>query len=401
MKTRGILFIMASVVSILILLGGASGYAGEVRGITKDTIRIGAMIDLTGPAAGTGVFIAEAVRNYFDYVNSQGGINGRKLKVIIEDDRYSIPVTLAAFKKLVFRDKVFGLIGPTSTGGITSLFRHIEKENIPIMGIPVSEIAYIPPKRYIFGHCISTDDVKAIYHYILNVRKAKDPKIAIIFPDTEYGKQGRDPAREMSQKFGLKLHEEILAMGALDATSQVLGLKRAKPDYIIFHGPPASAAAVMRDSGKFGLSVKLFISTFYATDDLTVKLAKKASENFIGTSHLCTWYDKSPGAAKLRNITLKLRPGTEKPFRTRSYTIGWLLALIMTEGMKRAGTDLNSESMVEALESIKSLDTKGLCGPVTYSPNDRYGMKYTRLYKADVENNAIVPFTNWIRYLDK
>ena len=232
----------------------------------------------------------------------------------------------------------------------------------------------------------------------MQVLKAKAPKIAIVYPDVEFGKYGRDAAREMSLKFSLKLYEEILAIGALDATSQILNLKRVKPDYIILHGPPSFAAVVMRDARKFGLSVKSFISTVWAIDEVTVKLAKKAAENLIGTSYLCTWYDKSPGAAEMREITLRLRPGKEKPFRIRLYTLGWVMALIMTEGVERAGKGLNSESMVESLESIKSLDTKGLCGPVSYGPNERYGMRYVKFYKTDIENNAIVPFTDWIRY---
>ncbi|MFH1625272.1 MAG: ABC transporter substrate-binding protein [Pseudomonadota bacterium] len=298
-----------SVVIIMLLLGGIPSHAEEVRGVTKDTVKIGHLIDMTGPTAGTVRFIPEAVRNYFQYINSEGGINGRQVKVIFEDDRYSIPAALAAFKKLVYRDKVFALIGAGSTGGTTSLLRHIAKEKIPMFNYPVSEIIYIPPKRYVFGQGLtSEDEVRTIYHYILNVLGDKTPKIAIVYPDVEFGKYGRDTARERSRKFGLKLYEEILSIGALDATSQVLSLKRVKPDYIILHGPPAFAGAVMRDARKFGLSVKLFMATYFAADDVTVRMVGKAAEKFIGTSNVCTWYDKSPGAAKMRDITQKLRP---------------------------------------------------------------------------------------------
>ena len=400
MITRRVLSAIFAAISILLFAGSIHVYAGEVRGVTKDTIRMGHISDMTGPTASTERFLAEGVRNYSQYVNNKGGINGRKLKVIFEDDRYNIPAALAAFKKLVYRDKIFAFIGAGSTGGTTSLFRHIAKEKTPMFNYPVSDIVYLPPKRYVFGHGLtSQDEVRTIYHYILNVLKVKDPKIAVIYPDTEYGKYGRDTARERSKKFGLKLIEEILAIGSLDATSQVLSLKRAKPDYIILHGPPSFAAALMRDARKFGLPVKLFIATYFGADDVTVKMAKKAAKNFLGTSNVCTWYDKSPGAEKMRGITKKLHPKVPDSHYARLYTLGWLAAVVMTEGMERAGTNLNSESMVEALESIKALDTKGLCGPISFGPNDRQGMKYTKFFKADVENNAIVPITDWIKYV--
>ena len=402
MKTRGILFVIASVVLFLVFLGGASGYAGKVRGITDNSIIMGNSCDMTGPTANATRFLTEGVRIYFEYINSEGGINGRKFKVVFEDDRYSVPAALAAFKKLVYRDGVFAIIGPQSTGGVTSLFRYVQKEKVPLFTGATSELIYIPPKRYVFGHGVSSrDEVRMIYRYILQVLKAKDPKIAIVYPDVEFGKYGRDAAIEMSSEFSLKFYNEILAIGSLDATSQILNLKRVKPDHIILHGPPSFAAVVMRDARKFGLTTKFFIGTSFAIDDVTVRMVGKTSENFIGTNHVSTWYDKSPGAAELRKITLRLRPGTDKPFRGKLYTYGWLAALIMTEGMKRAGKDLNSESMVKSLESIKSLDTKELFGPISFGPNDRQGTRYTRFYKADVENNAIVPFTDWIKFLNK
>lgn len=400
MRKHSLLITAPIVFLLLVLFMSAPSYGGEVRGVTSDTIRMGHIADMTGPTADTEKFLAEGVKNYFQYVNSEGGINGRKVKVIFEDDRYSVPGALAAFKKLVYRDGIFALIGAGSTGGTTSLFRHIAKEKTPMFNYPVSDIIYIPPKRYIFGHGLtSQDEVRTIYHYILNVLNDKNPKIAIVYPDTEYGKYGRDAARERSKKFGLKLHEEVLSIGALDATSQVLTLKRVSPDYIILHGPPAFAGAVMRDGKKLGLSVKLFIATYFAADDVTVRMAGRASEKFIGTSNVCTWYDKSPGAERMRGITQKLNPDIPGSHYGRLYTLGWLAAVVMTEGMKRAGNDLNSESMVEALESINDLDTKGLCGPIGFGPGDRQGMKYTKFFKADVENKAIVPITDWIRYV--
>ena len=119
---------------------------------------MGNSYDMTGPTANATRFLTEGVRIYFEYINSEGGINGRKLKVVFEDDRYSVPAALAVFKKLVYRDGIFAIIGPQATGGVTSLFRYIAKEKTPLFTGAASEIIYIPPERYVFGHGVSSRD---------------------------------------------------------------------------------------------------------------------------------------------------------------------------------------------------------------------------------------------------
>ena len=121
-----------SLVLFMTLFWSTYGSTGPVRGVTDTTIKIGAIMDLTGPVAGDITLpIAEGLRNYMRHVNDMGGIFGRKIKLIVEDDRYSIPAGLAAFKKLLFRDEIFALFGPASTGEARALFGQIEKLKVP------------------------------------------------------------------------------------------------------------------------------------------------------------------------------------------------------------------------------------------------------------------------------
>jgi branched-chain amino acid transport system substrate-binding protein len=118
MRIRGIFLTMVTLVSIMILLGSIHSYAEEVRGVTKDTIRIAVITDMSGPAVQDYGPYREGVVNYLRYSNEQEGINGRKIKMSIEDDRYSIPVAIASFKKVLYRDGVLAIMGlgiPTIT----------------------------------------------------------------------------------------------------------------------------------------------------------------------------------------------------------------------------------------------------------------------------------------------
>ena len=156
MKMNFKLFCAICVVLVCVFTFMSKGYADEPRGVTSDTLTIGVILDQTGPATDLTLPGTNALRSIFRYVNEHGGINGRKVKLIVEDDRYSIPQAIASFKKLLYRDKILALIGPTSSGATVTLFRHMEKEKIPTMAIPPNDKNVSPFKRYIFVKHLNT-----------------------------------------------------------------------------------------------------------------------------------------------------------------------------------------------------------------------------------------------------
>ena len=101
--------------------------------MTDTEIKIGAILDLTGPAASAGVPVRIGHKVLFDYVNSQGGVHGRKIIYVVEDDKYSPPQSLAAAKKLVTRDKVFCMVNNTGTAHVESISPFITKNKVPLL----------------------------------------------------------------------------------------------------------------------------------------------------------------------------------------------------------------------------------------------------------------------------
>lgn len=100
--------------------------------------------------------------------NEQGGIHGRQLEVISEDDRYSIPAAIAAFKKLVYRDRIFALCGPGSASFVPPLWGKFQKEKLPTICLPFTELAVNPYKRYIFITCDTYEgQIRVLTDYII------------------------------------------------------------------------------------------------------------------------------------------------------------------------------------------------------------------------------------------
>ena len=379
----------------LILLLNSNGFSKSDRGVTNSVIKVGSITDFTGPIATICKPIIEAFKNHTRYINENGGIHGRKIKLIMEDDRYSIPAAIASFKKLIFRDQVLALLGPISIGGTKALYSQIEKMKIPTIPVVPEESGIKPFKRYIFLPTDFYDDeIGVIFEYILKDLKAKNPKIAFCYPDVESGKVVRNSALKWAKFYGLKIQLEVLPISAMEATSNILSMKRFKMNYVLVHHAIPVTAVVLRDLKKFGLNIPVFGTFPNCTED-TIRIAGKASLNYSGAHSFSSWYDESPGMKEVRKITLNYHPGTEKPYRSKNYAVGWVMSTILFEAIRRAGKNLNGETLVSALETIRNLDTKGICGPITYTSKSHKGLNYCKLFRADPSSGKLLPIGNW------
>lgn len=377
------------------------GYAEETRGVTGDLIKIGLLTDITGPASPTTLQLAEGVRNYFHNVNDKGGVNGRRIKLLIEDDRYSIPLAIAGFKKLVYRDKIFALLGIAQGSAASALSRSIEKEKLPYIASTLNESLISPVKRPIFIPTpLYEDALNIAIDYLVHVKKLKpdEIRVATVHPDNLSGKECRDAIRKRTALYGIKIVEEqVLSYGALDAVSQVLNIKKAGANCVFIVALAAvGVGTFLKDAGQFAFLPKHYI-TQPGTGDISVvrMVGGKSSKNLLLVRFLAPWDDDCPGIANLKKITLKYSPKTKEVIDY--YIHGWVMSTILTEGLRRAVRDLTSDTLIEAIEGLKDLDTGGITGPITYSPQSHKPGEYARIDKVDPEKEVIVPLTGWIK----
>jgi len=371
----------------------SSSFADEVRGVSDDTIKVGTVMDLTGAVSENLIPYANSVRNYFKHINDRGGINGRKVKVIVEDDRYSIPMAVAAFKKLVFKDKVLTIIGLASPQ-TTALMSTIEKNKLPTITYSPLITMTTPFRRYIFNDCLDYGfQAMIVIDYVMKDLKEKNPRFAIATADRVWGKRIIDASKEHLKRYGLKLVDiELLPMTALDASTEAMNLKRTKANYVIALQAVPPLIALFTSSRKLSYS-PTFMIVEATCPDIYIQKAGIAAKNLMGAVGFNSWHDDTPGINKMRALTLKYQPDTREP--NRHYAWGWLSAMIGGEGMKRAGKNLNGETFVSALESIDNFDSGGIGGPIGFSSKSHKGADYVRLVKANVEKGRFVPITGW------
>lgn len=385
------------IISGIVIAGKTFVHADDVPGVTNSSIKIGCTLDQTGPAANVTIPITQAVRTHFRQINEQGGIHGRKINLLVEDDRYSIPTAISAFKKLVFKDEVFILMGPGSSGAVNALIGSIQKHKIPSITLVMPEITVKPFKRYMFIYSDTyVNQMKVLIDYMLKDRKPKEPRIGIAYPDNETGKVDRDAALPILKSYNIvPVCKEVLNPGAFDASSQVMNFKRADVNHILLCGfIPQTTGVLLKDLKKYGCNVPVFANYASASEEVIQMVGDAAKEWYVIHS-MASWYDGGSGVARMREATLKYYPGTEKPYRGKHYTVGWVWTLVTAEGLKRAGRNIDREGWINAMEDIKDFDTEGLCGPISYSSNSHKGGSTWKVFKASPDTGKFIPLTGW------
>jgi ABC-type branched-subunit amino acid transport system substrate-binding protein len=370
--------------------------AAEEPGVTKDEIIIGTLSPLTGAIAMVGIPIADAVKDYFSFINEQGGIYGRKIKVICEDDKYEPPQAVASLKKLIDRDKIFACGSTSGTPITAAVAPTVEREKLPSMApIPAYGIFEPKPPKYIFAYGpFYADQVIFNIEYILFNLKAKDPKLAFFYQDDDFGQDGYRGFKAAVEKYKLNVvATEKYTRGAIDISSQVLNIKRANPDFLIITAIPSHSIMLLKEAKKLGLTIPIF-SCANARLEEVIKVSGDAADVYYCAEYTALPNETNvPGMAKLIRNRNKRNPAQKIP--PKYYILSYVNALILGEGIKKAGENLTREKLRSAIESLKDFDTEGLTGAISFSSKDHCPMTAMRIVKANSKTGYYEPVTDW------
>ena len=387
---------MLTIIIVLIALATCGARAEEAPGVTETSIRLGMITDLTGPIAFLGQQLSAGAQLYLRHVNEQGGVHGRTLELLVEDDGYQPPRTIAAFRKLVDRDGIFCFFGSLGSSTTMATIPFLERERIPLV-TPATFSSAIsqPPRRYVFAaDPINPVQSWIMVKYILEIEKAAAPRLAVVYQDDDYGRDGLKGLRVAAAHYGVPLvAEEGYRRGTVDFSTQVLNLKRADPTHVILWTVYRGAAGVMREAHMVGWHPH-FIGSNATADSKIVELAGEAAADFLAVLGIA--FGRADAAERHYLEVMKTYDpeGQLSPY----HALGYAQAQTMVEGLRRAGRDITREKLVEAMESFSGW-SGSLFPPITYGPNVRGGASTAAfLVKADVAQKKLVPATDWIQF---
>lgn len=389
-RSIGFCFVIGFILFIMTSVG-----AQDLRGIKPDTINVGIIGDITGVVADYGRPLLMGVSDHIKFINDKGGIHGRKINLIHEDDQYKIPLAIAAFEKLVTKDEVLAILHCGGTPQTMALLPKIEKEKVPVIPPGMLVPMYTPYKRYVFSYGSSySNQIEVLIDYVINDLKVKTPKTGIVHWPVEWAKEGAKASKDRLKAYGVDPVGEIeLPMGAVDASSQVLSMKRAGAEYVIIFTLAPGVINFIKTAEKFDY-FPTYLTFTWCADDSILKAVGKAAKNYYAGSMFGVWNDDSQGGKEMREIAQKYGSSPRLP---TLYIQGYTITAILVEGLRRAGKNVNVEKFVDALETLKDFDCGGMLSPMTYTPTIHKPSDYSKIVKADSERMVLVPVTGWVK----
>ena len=239
--------------ALLVLCAAASAQA-------QQEIKVGGIFDLTGITSDVGKPFAQGVRDGVAWTNENGGINGKKIRLVDVDYGYKIPEAVAAYKRMVGDDKVI-MINGWGTGDTEGLKAQVNGDKIPYISASFSGHLTDPSKTpYNFFVAPSySDQLRAWLHWVKDdwKDKSRNPKVAFFYGDNAYGKAPIEAGRRYAKEIGVDLVDEEIVPGAFqDATSQLLNMKQKGADYGYINVTTTGVSIILRDAKKLGLNTK-------------------------------------------------------------------------------------------------------------------------------------------------
>ncbi|SPJ24119.1 ABC transporter substrate-binding protein [Palleronia abyssalis] len=379
-------------------LAGATALTmvGAPLAAQDDSIVVGGSLPLTGVFAFAGIAIEKGMSDYFEIANEEGGIDGRQIEFVYEDTGYEVNQSVAVFNQLTSQNDIDMYYGD-STGFAKTIAPELQRRGDMIMGGASFASELNDPEEFPYIFIPGPDYIQQV-GILLEYIADENPgaSIALVNSDTEFGRDPIETTKERASELGLEVVEEIITPpGAADVSTEVLRLRRSRPDYIIFHGyvlsPIPEFVSQIRE---LGLDTQ-FMGTFWSMDSSLWQSVGEAADGFLGVMPYRYYYDEEE--APMLDRIREMRP----EYQATGYMQGFFSAMLMTEAARRAvanGAELNGDTLKSALSSIEEFDTGGIIGvPVSVKGN---AVPFGRVYEFNAESGQMEPVSDWIELED-
>src|SRR5256886_12216781 len=346
----------------------------QVPGVTAKSILLGQAAAFSGPAAQLGIQMNIGTKAYFDYVNSQGGVHGRKIALKTRDDKYEANLCVEATKKLIGEDKVFALVSYVGTPTTGAAMPTITSAKVQLVGpFTGAELLRTPVNRYIFNVRASYyDETEKIVDLLVS---NGNTNIAVFYQDDNYGLAGLKGVEIAMAKRNLK----ISALGKVERNTikvedAVKSINAARPGGVVMISAYTSVAEFVRQMKKAGSITQFYNVSFVGSKALADAL--KDEGYGITISQVVPFPWSSSGVRVVKEYQEIMTKAGNTDFNFSSLE-GFIVAKVMVEGLKRAGKDLTREKLIAALEGMNNVDLGDFV--VGFSPTNHSGSKFVDL----------------------
>lgn len=363
-RTTGIMGLVALTL-LATACSGSSGGEGD-----SETVVLGSHLPLTGALADGGNGVKAGAEAYFEYVNEQGGVDGRKIDYRPKNDDYDPARAVQVVRELVQGDGAVGIVSTLGTSTGLAVAPYLESQGVPYVASLSGDarLLGVDPEKPVFG--IAPTGVEmggSLGKYA--VKELGAERVAVFYQNDAYGIDGRDGVREQVEAAGGTYAADApYDLGNTDFSAQVRKLRESDPDAVVLYALPSTASAFLTQARDDGWDDVQFMANNPMTDPLMVGLAGDALDGLITNFFTAVNGEMNGEVAEMDAILKEHAPDVDGGYYSYQGMAG---AMIAVEALRAIEGDVTKESFAKALETV-SFDPK-VTAPVEYGPDDHTG----------------------------
>lgn len=383
MKRKGKMKVVALVAAAgFLLLGQGMAHAA-------DTFKIGAAFALTGPAAVIGDPSAKIAEMLLEEINAAGGVNGKKIEMITYDTESDPTKAVTVIKRLIDKDQVLAIIGPTTTGSAMASLKFVQDSEVPMVACVGGAPVVVPVKKWVFKTPQSdTLAVERLYDYFV---EKGIKRVAILTSAGGFGDSGRRGLTEQAGPLGIQIvADERYGDRDTDMSAQLTTIKGKDAQAVVVWGIGPAPAIITKNARQLDLGIPIFMSHGVA-DPKFIELAEEAAEGVMMPASRFIVADKLDDSDSRKAFLMDVKKRYEEKYGPVSTHTGYAYdALrIIERALTVAGAD--RAKIRDAIENTKGY--VGINGTFNMSPEDHNGLTKDSLVMVGVKDGGwvIVP----------
>ncbi|MBN1496799.1 MAG: ABC transporter substrate-binding protein [Spirochaetes bacterium] len=356
-----------------------------------ETIKIGAIFSVTGPASFLGSPEAKTAKMMIDEINGKGGVNGKELKLIVKDSAGSPEKAISFAKQLIEEDKVFAIIGPSTSGESMKIKSICEEGKTILISCAAAEVIVNPVASYVFKS--PQNDRFAAQKIYEVMKKMGITRIGVVSSNDGFGLAGKGQLEKLAPASGITiLISEVYDKKATDLTGVLTKLKAKNVQAVVNWSIVPAQSIVAKNMKQLNMKVPLFQSHGFGNIKY-VKEAGEAAEGIIFPAGRLLIADSLPDNHPQKALLMKYKNDYESKYGEDASTFGghaYDSLLILVEAIKKAGADADKEKVRDAIEDLKGLAGTG--GIFNFSATDHNGLDINAFEMLTVKGGKFVKY---------
>jgi branched-chain amino acid transport system substrate-binding protein len=367
---------------LAVLLTALSGWACAQA---AEPIRIGGIFSVTGPAS----FLGEPERNTAklleEDVNKSGGLLGRKVEIIIYDDETDATKAVTAVDRLIKKDHVVAIVGPSTSGNTLAIIPKVEEARIPLVSCAAAKKIVDPVKKWVFKTPAS--DILAAKKIFSDLKKNRISRIAIVTASDAYGAGGREDIKELAPRAGVAIvADEVYGPKDTDMTAQLTKIKGTDAQAIVCWGTNPGPAVVARNRVQLGIKIPLYMSSGVASKKFIELAGASNAEGILLPAGRLIVEDQVPADQPQKKVLSGYIKEYEAKFKQPISTFGghaWDAVMLVFQAIRDAKS-AEPAAIRDALEKIHGF--QGTAGEFNFSPTDHNGLTEDAFVMVTIHN---------------